>query len=215
MERHNRPRILIADDHNLVAEAFKTVLEPEFEVVAIVNDGRTLLRVASELKPDVLLVDISMPILNGLDAGERLKKILPKTKVLYVTMNMNPEVAAEAFRRGASGYLPKSAATTELITAVRNILKGKSYLSPQIAHDTVTFLLRSGKEYVEEKRLTQRQREVLQLFAEGCSMKEIAHTLNVRPGTVAFHKYRIMAALGAKTNAELLQYAIKLNMIPR
>jgi len=213
MEPRNRTRLLIADDHNLVAEACKNLLEPEFEVVAIVNDGRALLRVATELKPAVLIIDISMPLLNGLDAGEQLKKILPNSKLLYLTMNMNPEVAAEAFRRGASGYLPKSAAASELITAVRDILKGKSYLSPLITKDTVTFLLRTGKEYVEEKQITQRQREILQLLAGGQSMKEIAYTLDIKPGTVAFHKYRIMQALDTKTNAGLLQYAIRHNMV--
>jgi len=215
MQPRNRTRLLIADDHNLVAEACKNLLEPEFEVVAIVNDGRALLRVASELKPAVLIIDISMPLLNGLDAGEQLKKILPSAKMLYLTMNMNPEIAAEAFRRGASGYLPKNAAAAELITAVRDVLKGKSYLSPLITRDTVNSLLRSGKQYTGEKRITQRQREVLQLLAEGFSMKEVASTLNVKPGTVAFHKYRMMEALGAKNNAELLQYAIRHNLIPK
>ncbi len=155
-----------------------------------------------------------MPLLNGLDAGEQLKKILPSAKLLYLTMNMSAEVAAEAFRRGASGYLPKSAPASELVTAVREVSRGRSYLSPLITKDTVGFLLRTSKKYVEEKHITQRQREVLQLLAEGYSMKEIAHTLNVKAGTIAFHKYRIMEALSAKTNAELLQYAIRHNMIP-
>ncbi len=215
MEHRNRTRLLIADDHTLVAEACKHLLEPEFEVVAIVNDGRALLAAASELKPAVVIIDVSMPLLNGLDAGEQLKKSMPGSKILYVTMNMNAEVAAEAFRRGANGYLPKNAAAMELITAVRDVLRGKSYLSPLITRDTVNFLLRTGKEYAQEKHITQRQREVLQLLAEGFSMKEVAHTLNVKPGTVAFHKYRIMEALSAKTNAELLQYAIRHNMIPK
>ena len=213
MEPRNRTRLLIADDHNLVAEACKSLLEPEFQVVAIVNDGRALLRVAAELKPAVLIIDIGMPLLNGLDAGEQIKKIMPSAKLLYMTMNMNPEVAAEAFRRGASGYLPKSAAAAELITAVRDVLKGKSYLSPLITKDTVTFLLKSGKEYVEEKHITQRQREVLQLLAEGWAMKEIAYTLNVKPGTVAFHKYRIMESLGIKTSTALIEYAVRHHMI--
>jgi DNA-binding NarL/FixJ family response regulator len=215
MEKRNRTRLLIADDHNLVAEACKNLLEPEFEVVAIVNDGRALLRVAAELKPAVLIIDITMPLLNGLDAGEQLKKILPGAKLLYLTMNMNPEVAAEAFRRGASGYLPKSAAAQELITAVREVLKGNFHLSPLITKDTVAFLLRTSMENVKEKPITQRQREVLQLLVEGWSMKEVAYTLNLKPGTVAFHKYRIMEALGATTNAELMQYAIRHNMIPQ
>lgn len=213
MESHHRTRLLIADDHNLVAEACKSFLEPEFEVVGIVNDGRALLDAVKELRPDIVIVDIAMPLLNGLDAGEQVKAILPSVKLIFVTMNMNPEVAAEAFRRGASAYLPKSTAAKELITAIREVRRGKSYLSPLITKDTVQYLLRSGKTIEIEKRLTPRQREVLQLIAEGMSMKEVAYTLNLKPGTVAFHKYRIMTILGVKTNAELLQYAIKQHLI--
>ena len=213
MESRHRTRLLIADDHNLVAEACRSFLEPEFEVAGIVNDGRALLQAAAELKPDVVILDIAMPLLNGLDAGEQIKEILPAAKLVYLTMNMSPEVAAEAFRRGASAYLPKSTAAKELVTAIHEVRKGKSYLSPLITKDTVQFLLRSGKVIETDKRLTARQREVLQLIAEGMSMKEVAYTLNLKPGTVAFHKYRIMTILGVKTNAELLQYAIKQHMI--
>jgi DNA-binding NarL/FixJ family response regulator len=214
VEHHPKTRLLLADDHNLVAEACKKLLEPEFDVVAIVNDGRALMQAALEFKPDVLIIDIAMPLLNGLDAGEQAKNALPEAKVVYLTMNMNPEVAAEAFRRGASGYLPKSAAASELITAIREVLKGKSYLSPLITKETVDFLLRKRKSRAERALITKRQREVLQLLAEGLSMKEVAHILKLKPGTVAFHKYRIMAALGVKTNAELLKFAIKQHMIP-
>ena len=209
-----KTRLLIADDHTLVAEAYKNLLEPEFEVVGIVNDGRSLLQAAVELIPDVVIVDIGMPLLNGLDAGEQVKKTMPATKLVYVTMNLNAEVAAEAFRRGASGYLPKNAAAAELVAAVRDVLRGKSYLSPLITRETVAYLLRNGKSKTDPQRITRRQREVLQLLAEGQSMKEAAYTLNVKPGTIAFHKYRIMASLGLKSNAELLQYAIKQNIIP-
>jgi DNA-binding NarL/FixJ family response regulator len=214
MEPRHRTRLLIADDHNLVAEACRSFLEPEFEVAGIVNDGRALLQAATELKPDIVIVDIAMPLLNGLDAGEQVKEALPAAKLVFLTMNMNPEVAAEAFRRGASAYLPKSTVANELVTAIREVRRGKSYLSPLITKDTVQFLLRSGKNIEIEKRLTARQREVLQLIAEGMSMKEVAYTLNLKPGTVAFHKYRIMTVLGVKTNAELLQYAIKHHIIP-
>jgi DNA-binding NarL/FixJ family response regulator len=214
MESRHRTRLLIADDHNLVAEACKSFLEPEFEVVGIVNDGRALLQAALELKPDILILDITMPLLNGLDAGEQLKSSLPSLKLVYLTMNMSPEVAAEAFRRGASAYLPKSTAAKELLTAIRDVRRGTSYLSPLITKETVQFLLRSGRVLDSEKRLTPRQREVLQLIAEGMSMKEVAYTLHLKPGTVAFHKYRIMSILGVRTNAELLQYAIKQHMIP-
>ena len=213
MEQRHKARLLIADDHTLVAEACKRFLEPEFEVVSIVADGRTLLRMVTELKPDVAIVDIAMPQLNGLDAGEQVKRISPSLKLIYLTMNTEPDVAAEAFRRGASGYVVKSSAAEELVTAIRKALRSESYLSPMITKETVEFLLRSGQSYAEEKRITQRQSEVLQLLAEGMSMKEIASILNLQPGTVAFHKYRIMHNLGLKTNAELLQYAIKHHMI--
>jgi len=213
MPQHHRARLLIADDHTLLAEACKNLLEPEFEVVGIVDNGRELLRMACELKPEVVVLDIAMPQLNGLDAGDQIKRLLPATKLVYLTVNMSPEVAAEAFRRGASGYVVKTSAAAELITAIRRELKSESYLSSIITKETVSFLLRSRQSYVEEKRITSRQSEILQLLAEGMSMKEIAGVLNVKPGTVAFHKYRIMETLGLKTNAELIQYALKHHLI--
>jgi DNA-binding NarL/FixJ family response regulator len=213
MEHRHRARLLIADDHTLVAEACKNLLEPEFEVAGIVDNGRALLRLATELKPEVVILDIAMPQLNGLDAGEEIKRLLPATKLVYLTMNMSPDVAAEAFRRGASAYVVKHAAASELITAVRRSLKSESYLSPAITKETVDYLLRSGSSYSKEKRITRRQSEVLQLLAEGMSMKEIANILNLKPGTVAFHKYRIMETLGLKTSAELVQYAIKHHLV--
>jgi DNA-binding NarL/FixJ family response regulator len=213
MQQHHRARLLIADDHTLLAEACKNLLEPEFEVVGIVDNGRALLRMACELKPEVVVLDIAMPQLNGLDAGDQIKHLLPATKLVYLTVNMSPEVAAEAFRRGASGYVVKTSAAAELVIAIRRALKSESYLSPLITKETVGFLLRSRESYVAEKRITRRQSEILQLLAEGMSMKEIAGVLNVKPGTVAFHKYRIMETLGLKTNAELIQYALKHHLI--
>jgi len=213
MEHRHRARLLIADDHTLLAEACKSLLEPEFEVVGIADNGRTLLRLACDLKPEVVVLDIAMPQLNGLDAGDQIRRLFPATKLVYLTMNMSPEVAAEAFRRGASGYIVKSSAAEELVRAIRRALKSESYLSPLITKETVEFLLRSGDSSAEETRITRRQSEVLQLLAEGMSMKEIAGVLNLKPGTVAFHKYRIMESLGLKTNAELLQYAIKHHLI--
>jgi DNA-binding NarL/FixJ family response regulator len=213
MEYRHRARLLIADDHTLVAEACKSLLEPEFQVVGIVKNGRELLLSARELKPDLVILDIAMPQLNGLDAGEQLKQMSPSCKLVYLTMNMAPEIAAEAFRRGASGYVVKSSAAEELILAVRRALRSESYLSPLITKDTVEFLLRSGQSLAMEKRLTRRQSEILQLLAEGMSMKEIASILDLKPGTVAFHKYNLMQSLGLNTNAGLLQYAIKHNLI--
>ena len=213
MEHRHRARLLIADDHTLLAEACKSFLEPEFEVVGIADNGRTLLRLVSELRPDVVVLDIAMPKLNGLDAGEQIKHLSPATKLVFLTMDMSPEVAAEAFRRGASGYVVKSSSAEELARAIRRALKSESYLSPAITKETVDFLLRSGDSCVEEKRITRRQSEVLQLLAEGLSMKEIANVLNLKPGTVAFHKYKMMETLGLKSNAELLQYAIKHHVV--
>jgi len=212
--RRNLPRILIADDHTLVAEACKKLLESDYEIVATVGDGRSLIRAATELRPQLIIVDVSMPLLNGLDAGQQIKELIPSVKLVYLTMNHDADLAAEAFRRGASGYLLKTCAFSELAVAVREVLRGKSYLSPMIAKDTVDFLLRQDKALVEEgQRLTERQREVLQLLAEGKCMKEVAGVLNVTTRTVAFHKYRIMEVLNVKSNAELVQYAIRQHMI--
>jgi len=213
MDTRHRARLVIADDHTLVAEACRRLLEPEFEVVAVVNNGRALLEVGSELKPDVALVDIAMPRLNGLDASEELKRLVPFTKIVILTMSLDAQLAAEAFRRGASAYVVKNAAVEELLTAIREVLKGQSFLSPLITEDTVHVLLRNGNRPDSDKRITARQREVLQLVAEGMSMKEIANALNVKPETVAFHKYRAMESLGLKTNSDLLRYAIAHHMI--
>jgi len=213
MDTRHRARLVIADDHTLVAEAFRRLLEPEFDVVAVVNNGRALLEVGAELKPDVAVVDIAMPRLNGLDASEELKRLVPFTKIVILTMSLDAQLAAEAFRRGASAYVVKNAAVEELLTAIREVLKGQSFLSPLITEDTVHVLLRNGNRADSDKRITARQREVLQLVAEGMSMKEIANALNVKPGTVAFHKYRAMESLGLKTNSDLLRYAIAHHMI--
>ena len=214
MLRRNLPRILIADDHTLVAEACKKLLESDYEVVATVSDGRALVRAAVELRPQLIIVDVAMPLLNGLDAGQQIKELTPAVKLVYLTMNPDADLAAEAFRRGASGYLLKTCAASELAIAVREVLKGKSYLSPMIAKDTVDFLLRQDKKMIEEAdRLTERQREVLQLLAEGKCMKEVAAVLNITTRTVAFHKYRIMEVLDAKSSAELVQYAMRNHLI--
>ena len=209
-----RPRILIADDHNLVAELCKRLLESEFDVVGMVGDGRALLRAAVELKPDVIVLDIAMPVLNGLDAGRQVKEILPAVKLVYLTMNTDLEVAAEAFERGASGYLLKTCAAAEMVVAVREVLRGKSYLSQGMSRDAIACLRWQHKKLVkEEDRLTDRQREVLQLLAEGKVMKEVGDVLNMTPRTVAYHKYRMMAVLGAKSSAELVKYAVRTHMV--
>jgi DNA-binding NarL/FixJ family response regulator len=211
---NNRPRILIADDHTLVAELCKRLLENDFDVVGTVADGRALVRASIELKPDVIVLDIAMPVLNGLDAGRQVKKMLPAVKLVYLTMNPDADVAAEAFARGASGYLLKTCAATEMVLAVRDVLRGKTYLSKALSRDAVDSLRWQHKDLVsEEERLTDRQREVLQLLAEGKVMKEIGGILHMTTRTVAYHKYRIMEVLGAKTNAELVKYAVRNHMV--
>jgi len=210
----NRSRILIADDHTLVADLCRKLLEMEFHVVGSVSDGRALVQSAVDLRPDVIVVDIAMPILNGLDAGQQVKEILPAVKLVFLTMNPDPEVAAEAFRRGASGYLLKTSAADEMVLAVRKVLRGMSYISPRLSKETVDYLRRQSKMPVEEEeRLTFRQREVLQLLAEGKVMKEVGGILNMTTRTVAFHKYRIMDVLGARSSADLVRYAIRNHLI--
>jgi DNA-binding NarL/FixJ family response regulator len=210
----NRARILIADDHNLVAELCKRLLENDFDVVGSVADGRALVRAAGELKPDVIVLDIAMPVLNGLDAGRQVKKMLPAVKLVYLTMNPDPDVAAEAFARGASGYLLKTCAASEMVLAVTQVLRGKTYLSKALSRDTIDSLRWQHKELVnEEERLTDRQREVLQLLAEGKVMKEIGGILHMTTRTVAYHKYRIMEVLGARSNAELVKYAVRNHIV--
>lgn len=206
------PRVLLADDHTLVAEAFKQLLEPEYSVVGTVTDGHTLLAVAPKLNPDIILLDISMPLLNGLDAGRRLKQAMPAVKLIYLTVNEDPQLAAEAFRLGAAGYVVKSAVASELFQAIQEVLKGRSYVSPLVTKGLVDSLQNPKHRHGSEK-LTTRQREVLQLLAEGHAMKQIAAMLAITARTVAFHKYRIMDELGFKTNAELIRFAVKQHIV--
>jgi len=211
--RRNVPKVIIADDHTLVAEACRKLLEADYEI-ATVSDGRSLVRAVAETRPNLVIVDVAMPLLNGLDAAQQVKELMPSIKVIFLTMNHDVDLAAEAFRRGASGYLLKTCAASELAIAVREVLRGRSYLSPMIAKDTVDFLLRQDKKLVDEAdKLTERQREVLQLLAEGKCMKEVAAVLNLTARTVAFHKYRIMEVLDVRTNAQLVQYAIRNHLI--
>lgn len=206
----HRPRVLIADDHTLIAELCQRLLGSEFDVVGIVGDGRSLVRDVGRLVPDIVLVDVAMPILNGLDAGEQVKKGWPAIKVLYLTVNQDPEVAAEAFRRGASGYLLKTCASSELVVALRQVLRGCTYISRSLPKDEVNLRRRLAE---REERLTERQREVLQLLAEGKAMKEVGATLHMTTRTVAFHKYQMMETLGVKSSAELVRYAVRNHIV--
>jgi DNA-binding NarL/FixJ family response regulator len=203
------PRVMLADDHTMLLEAFRKLLESHCEVVGTASDGRVLLETAPRLKPDVIIVDIAMPLMNGLEAGLRLKELLPTTKLIFLTMNEDSDLAMEAMRCGASGYLLKSSAASELVQAIQMALKGKSYVTPQIARGMQKAFINDPRPKARTKTLTPRQREVVQLLAEGKSMKEVAGVLNVTPRTVAFHKYRVMEELNLKTTADLIQFAIK------
>jgi DNA-binding NarL/FixJ family response regulator len=207
------PRILLADDHALLLGAFEKLLSDEFNIVGTVSDGRSLLASAEQLKPDVIVLDIGMPLMNGLEAARqlKLKQKLQHVKLVVVTMNEDADVAAEAFRAGASAYLLKRSAASELSTAIREVLQGRSYVTPLVTRDLMGSLLHGERKTSTE--LTPRQREVLQLLAEGRSMKEVAAVLNVTPRTVAFHKYRMMEQLKITTTAELIQYAVKQHIV--
>ncbi len=209
-----RRRVLLADDHTLVLEAFEKLLEPEYAVVGSVSDGRSLLTAAAELKPDVIVLDIAMPLLNGLDAARQLKKTMPAIKLIFLTMNEDPDLAHEAFRIGASGYLLKTSASSELSKAINEVLCGRSYVTPIITQGMVNSFIRRPDDNRGSAQLTPRQREVLQLLIEGHSMKEAAGILNITPRTVAFHKYRMMEQLHLKTNADLIQFAIRKGIVP-
>ena len=209
-----RRRVLLADDHTLLLEAFEKLLEPDFTVVGAVSDGRALLAAAAELKPDVIVLDIAMPLLNGLDAARQIKKTMPAIKLIFLTMNEDPNLASEAFRIGASGYLLKTSAASELPKAINEALCGRSYVTPHITQGMMESFIRRPGDDRDAPQLTHRQREVLPLLAEGRSMKEAAKILKITPRTVAFHKYRLMDQLHLKTNADLIQFAIKEGMIP-
>ena len=206
----NRPRILLADDHNLILDGLCSLLESDFDLVGTVEDGRALLEAAERLKPDVIIMDISMPLLNGIEAARQLKKSVPQSKLVFLTMHGDVAYVKEALRVGASGYLVKRSAAAELVTALHEVLKGRTYITPLVTKDMMkSFLDPTDEPDKLESRLTPRQREVLQLVAEGHSNKEIANILKVSTKTVEFHKYNLMQALGIRTTAELTQYAIR------
>lgn len=204
-----RTRILLADDHTLLLEAFKRLLEPEYDVVGTVSDGQALLASAQELKPDLIIIDIGMPQISGIEAARRIRESFPKAKLIFLTMNQDSEVAAEAFRIGGSGFLVKTSAASELLHAIREILRGGSYVTPGILKSTVSSVRRQPRPKKDFHELTKRQREVVKLLGEGRSMKEAALILNLTSRTIAFHKYRTMEQLHLKSTAELVQYAVE------
>lgn len=208
-----RSRILLADDHTLVVDAFRKLLEPEFEIAGTATDGRSLLAAALQLKPEVVIVDLGLPLLNGIDAGRELKRLMPHVKLLVVTMNEDCAVAAQALREWASGYLLKKSAGSELTLAVRELLRGKSYVTPKVAQQLLDEFIHEP-EMQRRKILSPRQREVLQLLAEGRTMRETATILKLTSRTVAFHKYRIMREFGLRNNSDLLKLAIREHLVP-
>lgn len=206
----NRPRVLLADDHRMVAEGLKSLLSADFELVGVVEDGRALLESARKLRPDVIVADITMPHLNGLDALAVLRKENPGVKVVILTMHQEPAYARRALEAGAAAYVLKHSAPAELITAIRAALRDATYLSPAVAGGVIQALQRGDAVAADPAtRLTVRQREILQLLAEGRSAKEIAATLGISSRTVEFHKYQMMETLGIQHSAELIHFAIK------
>jgi DNA-binding NarL/FixJ family response regulator len=208
-----RPRILLADDHAMLLAAFQQLLSPTCDVVGAVSDGRALLAAAPKLKPDVIVLDISMPLLNGIDACRQLQPKLPDTRWVFLTVSEDPDLAAEAFRLGASGFLLKSSAAAELFSAIQLALEGRRYVTPLLTKGEPLGVFLNRAPQPNSDKLTARQREVLQLLAEGRVMKEVADILGVTPRTVAFHKYAIMEQLGVKTSAELVQYAVRHGLV--
>jgi DNA-binding NarL/FixJ family response regulator len=208
-----RASVLLADDHLMLVEALKKILEAEYDVVGTVGDGHALLQAAEKLRPDVVVLDIAMPLLNGLDAGRQLKHDMPGVKLIFLTMNEDPYLVGEAFRAGGSAYLLKQGAALELTKAIAEVLKGRNYVTPCISEGLANISLQDPEAREHAPKPTARQRQVIQLLAEGRSMKEIADLLHITMRTVASHKYRVMEILQIKTSAELIRYAVKQRIV--
>lgn len=207
------PRVILADDHPLIMDAIKNLLEPEFEIVGMFTDGQNLVEGAPQLGPNVIVLDIGLPTMNGLCAGERLKKLLPRVKLVYLTQNLDQDTAKEAFRFGASAYVVKTTAASELVGAIREVARGGFYISPLVTKGIVGPVIQNFRKGKRKSRLTLRQKEVLQLLAEGHSMKGAAFILNVSPRTVAYHKYTMMDHLSIRSSAELIEYAMNHSLV--
>ena len=201
-------RVVLADDHTLVLEAFCNLLSPDVDIVGTAADGRELIKIVRKLEPDIVVTDISMPNLNGVDACIKLLKLAPDTKIIFLTVLNDPEVVEQVIRAGAKGYLLKSSASSELLQAIKAVAAGGTYITPLVTESMIGSLMNGGKRN-QAKDLTVRQREILQLLAEGKTMNEAAGILCITPRTVAFHKYRIMETLGIENNADLIRFAIK------
>jgi len=208
-----KPRILVADDHSIVGQAVAGLLAPEFDVVGHVSDSRALLESAQKLKPNVVVLDLTTPSLNGMDTGRQLKDLVPDTKIVVLTSNDDSDLATTVLRTWGSGFVTKQSAASELVKAVREVFAGKTYVAAGVVPDSYDSQAQSAW-LKHTKSLTMRQREVLQLLAEGCTMKEAAKVLGLTARTVAFHKYKIMQQFGIKNNSDLLRLAIKEHVIP-
>lgn len=209
-----KPRVLLAEDHTIVAEGLMSLLEHEVELIATVGDGRSMVDAARDLRPDVIIADVSMPALNGLDATRQLRRLKNPARIIFLTMHADVALAKEAFRAGASGYLLKQSAGKELLAAIEEVDKGGVYISPLITDEPAHFLLEATREQNgEDVTLTPRKREVFQLIAEGRTMKEIAATLKISSRTAESHKYELMEMFGVRTTAELIRHAIKIGLI--
>ena len=209
-----KPRILLADDHRIVVDGLRQLLEPDFDVVGSVEDGRRLVKQARKLAPDVIIADISMPLLNGIEAVRQIKEIVPDTKVVFLTMHPDVVYAARAFEAGANGYVLKHSAAQELATAIKSVLKGQTYVTPMIAGELMDdFRHSSQKLKGPEQEFTPRQREVLKLVVEGKSASEIADLLCISSRTVEYHKYKMMEKLNLKSSTDLIRYAIKHSLL--
>ena len=209
-----RPRIILADDHRLMLDALKNLLEPEFEIVGTFENGQTLVEHAAELQPNVIVLDVAMPQMNGLIAGKRLKQEMPLVKLVYLTMNQDPDIAGEAFRLGASAYVLKNSSGRELVRAIAEVVRGRYYITPLMTKEMDGSYVQNFKRMKSKNPLTLRQKEVLQLLAEGRSMKEVGFALNVSPRTVAFHKYTMMDRLHIRSSAELIEFAMRSSLVP-
>jgi len=206
-------RVILADDHEIVLDGLRRILEPEFEIVATVPDGRAMVAEIERLKPDVGVVDISMPFLNGLDALRQSKLLRLRTRFVFLTGSPDAALATEAFRRGASGFVLKQSAAAELVVAIQEAIAGRVYITPRIANEVLQNLMSPARGTEEGAGLTSREREVLQLLAEGKIAKEISAILNVSPRTVEFHKNNIVAKTGLRTTAELARYAVRSGLV--
>ena len=206
----SRPRVLLADDHRMVSEGLKHLLAEDFELVGMVEDGRALVAAAKKLQPDVVVADITMPHLNGIDAMAHLKKDNARIKVVFLTMHQDPAYARRALEAGAAGFVLKHSAPAELVMAIHAALKGQTFITPALASDVLRQAQHGSRDANDPAQLlTSRQREILQLLAEGCSAKEIGERLAISPRTVEFHKYQIMETHGFHNSAELIHFAIK------